>query len=43
LNDEDIRSLNGTASDVKSGDTIMLIPAIAGGTQHKIRHKNFRY
>jgi adenylyltransferase/sulfurtransferase len=42
LNDEDIRSLNGTASDVKSGDTIMLIPAIAGGTQHKIRHKNFR-
>ncbi|MDR1268479.1 MAG: MoaD/ThiS family protein [Planctomycetaceae bacterium] len=43
LNDEDIRSLNGTASDVKSGDTIMLIPAIAGGVQHKIRHKNFRY
>jgi adenylyltransferase/sulfurtransferase len=31
LNDEDIRSTNGTASSVKPGDTLMLIPAIAGG------------
>ncbi|MDR3181690.1 MAG: MoaD/ThiS family protein [Planctomycetaceae bacterium] len=31
LNDEDIRSADGTATAVKSGDTLMLIPAIAGG------------
>jgi adenylyltransferase/sulfurtransferase len=31
LNDEDIRSQNGIATSIKSGDTLMLIPAIAGG------------
>jgi adenylyltransferase/sulfurtransferase len=32
LNDEDIRSANGTATAVKPGDIMMLIPAIAGGS-----------
>jgi adenylyltransferase/sulfurtransferase len=31
LNDENIRAGDGTETPVKSGDTIMLIPAIAGG------------
>jgi adenylyltransferase/sulfurtransferase len=31
LNDEDIRSQNGIETPVKKDDTLMLIPAIAGG------------
>jgi adenylyltransferase/sulfurtransferase len=31
LNDEDIRSVNGVSTLLKAGDTLMLIPAIAGG------------
>jgi molybdopterin synthase sulfur carrier subunit len=31
LNDEDIRFLDGTATAVKEGDEISIIPAIAGG------------
>ncbi|MDR1924770.1 MAG: MoaD/ThiS family protein [Planctomycetaceae bacterium] len=31
LNDDDIRSLNGISTSLKSGDVVMLIPAIAGG------------
>ncbi|MDR3108327.1 MAG: MoaD/ThiS family protein [Planctomycetaceae bacterium] len=31
LNDEDIRSQNGVGTALKQGDTVMLIPAIAGG------------
>ncbi len=32
LNDEDIRFLDGTATAVKDGDDISIIPAIAGGS-----------
>ncbi|MCU0228334.1 MAG: MoaD/ThiS family protein [Bryobacterales bacterium] len=32
LNDEDIRYLQKTASPVKDGDSITIIPSIAGGT-----------
>ncbi|MDR2172280.1 MAG: MoaD/ThiS family protein [Planctomycetaceae bacterium] len=31
LNDENIRTGDGVVTKIKSGDTIMLIPAIAGG------------
>ena len=31
LNDEDIRFTNGLSSSVKSGDTIYVLPAVAGG------------
>jgi adenylyltransferase/sulfurtransferase len=31
LNDENIRTENGIVTKIKSGDVIMLIPAIAGG------------
>ncbi|MDR1485966.1 MAG: MoaD/ThiS family protein [Planctomycetaceae bacterium] len=31
LNDENIRTGDGVVTPLKSGDTIMLIPAIAGG------------
>lgn len=32
LNDEDIRHASGTATPVKDGDTIMIVPSIAGGS-----------
>jgi len=32
LNDEDIRHTSGTATPVKDGDTIMIVPSIAGGS-----------
>ena len=32
LNDEDMRSLKGLDTPVKSGDTILIVPAIAGGS-----------
>lgn len=32
LNEEDIRFLNGRDSEVKDGDTISIVPAIAGGS-----------
>ena len=32
LNNEDIRYLDKDASAVKSGDTIMIVPSIAGGS-----------
>jgi molybdopterin converting factor small subunit len=31
LNDEDIRQLQGTATRIKPGDRLMIIPSIAGG------------
>src|SRR5256885_12385338 len=31
VNDEDIRHLSGAATPVKSGATVMILPAIAGG------------
>lgn len=31
LNDEDIRHLNGTETEVKEGDRLMIVPSIAGG------------
>ena len=31
LNDEDIRFLNGINAPVKDGDTITILPAVAGG------------
>ncbi len=31
LNDEDIRHQSGPATPVKDGDTIMIVPSIAGG------------
>ena len=38
LNDEDIRFIDNINSKVKDGDTISIIPAIAGGAPEK---KNF--
>ncbi len=32
VNDEDIRFLQGTATPLKPGDQISIVPAIAGGT-----------
>ena len=32
LNDEDIRHTSGTSTPVKDGDTIMIVPSIAGGS-----------
>src|SRR4051812_7799979 len=32
VNDEDIRHVSGAATPVKDGDTVMIVPAIAGGT-----------
>lgn len=34
LNDEDIRYLQKTASPVKEGDSVTIIPSIAGGRAH---------
>ena len=31
VNDEDIRFLQGTATPLKSGDQVSIVPAIAGG------------
>ncbi len=32
LNEEDIRFLDGKSTALKSGDTVAIVPAIAGGT-----------
>ena len=37
LNDEDIRFLDGSATAVKDGDDISIIPAIAGGSSDNER------
>lgn len=34
LNDEDIRYLNKEATPVNEGDTITIVPSIAGGSRH---------
>ncbi len=34
LNDEDIRYLGKEATPVKEGDTISIVPSIAGGSRH---------
>jgi adenylyltransferase/sulfurtransferase len=34
LNDEDIRYLSKDATPVKDGDTVSIVPSIAGGTGH---------
>ena len=31
LNDEDVRVLDGLDTDVKEGDTLVILPAMAGG------------
>jgi sulfur-carrier protein len=31
LNDEDVRVLNGTETPVAEGDTVVILPAMAGG------------
>lgn len=31
LNDEDVRVLNGLGTAVKDGDTVVILPAMAGG------------
>ncbi|MFI0938907.1 MoaD/ThiS family protein [Streptomyces sp. NPDC021020] len=31
LNDEDVRFLKGIATDVKDGDSVTILPAVAGG------------
>ena len=33
LNDEDVRVLNGLDTDVGSGDTLVILPAMAGGAR----------
>lgn len=33
VNDEDIRYLNGADTQIKDGDTVMIVPAIAGGAK----------
>lgn len=35
LNDEDIRFLDKEATRTKDGDTISIVPSIAGGSPHK--------
>jgi sulfur-carrier protein len=32
LNDEDVRVLDGLQTDVSEGDTIVILPAMAGGS-----------
>ena len=36
LNDEDIRHLSGQDTPVKHGDTIMIVPSIAGGIASRV-------
>ena len=31
VNDQDVRSLNGEQTAIKDGDTLMILPSIAGG------------
>ena len=38
LNDEDIRHLSGPATPLKEGDTVMIVPAIAGGATTTEEH-----
>jgi molybdopterin converting factor small subunit len=33
LNDEDVRFLDGLATPVKDGDTVTVLPAVAGGAR----------
>jgi molybdopterin converting factor small subunit len=33
LNDEDVRFLGGLDAPVKDGDTVTVLPAVAGGTR----------
>ncbi len=35
VNEEDVRFLQGETTKVKPGDTISIIPAIAGGSRHE--------
>ena len=32
VNDEDVRFLNGISSEIKDGDEISIVPAVAGGS-----------
>ena len=32
VNDEDVRFLNGISSEIKDGDEIRIVPAVAGGS-----------
>ena len=42
LNDHDIRYANGMSSTLKNGDTIQIVPAVAGGysTKNSLMRKN---
>lgn len=33
VNDQDVRSLNGEQTAIKDGDTLMILPSIAGGAR----------
>mgnify|MGYP001773925633 CR=1 FL=1 len=41
LNDEDIRYLDNLDTPVKEGDQISIIPAVAGGSDHRRRFPRF--
>src|ERR1044071_1020202 len=41
VNDEDIRHVNGPSTSVKDGDTILIVPSIAGGNVTQVN--NLRY
>src|SRR5437762_10581925 len=36
LNETDIRHLHDRATPVQPGDTLIILPAMAGGTQHEV-------
>lgn len=40
INDEDIRHAGGASAPVKDGDTIMIVPSIAGGAQTEAKVKS---
>jgi sulfur-carrier protein adenylyltransferase/sulfurtransferase len=45
LNEEDVRYLSGEETPLKDGDTLMIIPAIAGGSDHEANddHQNIMF
>ena len=39
LNDEDVRVLDGLETAVKDGDTVVILPAMAGGARLALQHQ----